>query len=799
MRSFFRHHALSILAANISLLLIPSLRAQWSTNVSSADELTAAFAQAFSNSVADSTTVNTINLTDNISSTNQWIVDANVNIVGNGNVINMNNADRAFFIAGGTVSIANLSVQNGKASGGTGGNGGGGGAGLGGAIFVGSGTYSAADGSVGALGLSTPKVTLNNVNLMGNQAIGGNSPIVQGLNAIGGGAGGMGGAGGSTLLYNGLSGTGGGGGGFGNASTGGNSTILAVVPGGTGALVNVIGTNTSGGNGGGGSEGGAVSGGMNGGGGGGGQGGGNGGSGGGGGGGGERGYYQNSSPPNNGGNGGFGGGGGGGEYYTGGNGGFGGGGGAGFGFSITSDGYGGTGGFGGGGGGVSMGNLSGGPGGFGGGHGANASGVGGGGGGGLGAGGSIFVMSGASVTIQGGIFSNNSVASGIGYYSGSSYGADLFLGTDVTFNVTNGTSLTVSSLGGAGNTNDPNVAQSANDPNAQGGVIKTGEGTLTMTGSNYYTGATLIHQGTLALGAGALEQGTSQIIVGQNSGDNATLALGSNTTLNVFYGTNPAVILGQNAGSTGMVIIGNGAGSSGTNIGANEFNGGIGGGIVVFRAEYAAGSNAPSVNPFYTVLTGNLQVVQDGPGVTSINVACSYTGKTLIQEGTLMTAVSGALGFLGGTTNVTVATGGTLALGASNSINADASLSLNGGMLKTISNLSQILGAWSLLNSSTLDFGGYAASLTFTSLSINGALAIWNWNPTNDSIFINGAADASYSDITFYSDSGTTVLGTGAIRNGQLEAVPEPSTWALLGLGAVAVAVIARRRKSLQS
>ena len=120
-------------------------------------------------------------------------------------------------------------------------------------------------------------------------------------------------------------------------------------------------------------------------------------------------------------------------------------------------------------------------------------------------------------------------------------------------------------------------------------------------------------------------------------------------------------------------------------------------------------------------------------------------------------------------------------------------------MLKTISNLSQILGAWSLLNSSTLDFGGYAASLTFTSLSINGALAIWNWNPTNDSIFINGAADASYSDITFYSDSGTTVLGTGAIRNGQLEAVPEPSTWALLGLGAVAVAVIARRRKSLQS
>lgn len=780
MKSYISRWLFPTFVITIIMLASLPLKAQWSTNVSTADELTAAFAQAFSNSVADSGVINTINLQGNISASKQMIVDANVNIVGNGYTIDMYNNDRAFFIAGGTVGISNLTIQNGLARGGTGFSGGGGGAGLGGAIFVGSGTYyGGADPITGvapvvATGVSAPDVTFSGVSFYKNEADGGRSPID--TPSWWGGGGGMGGDGGSI-------GGQGGGGGFGKSADGG---AQSGPNGNRGAFVNVatvLGAANSGGAGGNGSDGSTGgSGGTNGGGGGAGAGGAGfiqtQGSGGGGGVGGGRGYYLNGTPPNSGGNGGFGGGGGGNNSYYGGNGGFGGGGGSTYGYN------GGIGGFGGGGG--AYGDDSGDPGagGFGAGRGSYwSSGSPGSGGGGLGAGGAVFVMAGASVTVQDGGFASNSVTAGTGYISGSAYGADLFLGSDVTFNVTNGSSLSVNSLGGAGNTNDANIVNNygvnyANDPNAQGGIIKTGAGALTLTGSNYYTGATTIHQGMVGLGAGALEQGSSQVIVGQNSGDNATLALGSSSTLNVFSGSNSAVILGQNVGSTGTVIIGSGAGSSGAYVGGNQFQGGTGGGSVVFRQEYAAGATSPSVYPFYTALTGNLQVVQDGPGTTLLQPLTNYgpntfTGGVVVNQGTLQLGSEAAL-FSG--------------------INA---ITLNGGTLKMGTNLSQTMGVWTLNNTSTLDFAGYASSMTFSSLSINGTLAIWNWNPAADSIVITGAADAYYAGITLYSDSGITQLGNGAIVNGQLEAVPEPSTWALLGLGVLVLGVVSGRNRSL--
>ncbi len=113
-------------------------------------------------------------------------------------------------------------------------------------------------------------------------------------------------------------------------------------------------------------------------------------------------------------------------------------------------------------------------------------------------------MKGSSVTIVDGAFTGNAANYGVGYQNGSAYGNDLFLGADTTFQVTG--SLSVDSLGGAGNISDPNVSRNAADPNAQGGVIKQGAGTLTLTGNSYYTGQTVIHSGMVALAAGALEQ-----------------------------------------------------------------------------------------------------------------------------------------------------------------------------------------------------------------------------------------------------------------------------------------------------
>ena len=775
-----------------------------SWTVSTGTALSDALAASFQNSVSNPSLVNTITLGATISGSSQWIVNANVNIVGNGYTINMNNADRAFFIAGGTVSMSNLTISNGLAAGGLGGNGGGGGAGLGGAIFVGSGTYSAFDGSVGASGLSAPSLTLTNLSFLGNQATGGNSPIVSSSQAQGGGGGGMGGVGGSTIAQ--PSGVGAGGGGFGNGATGGNASIVQTLPGGPGALVNVSGTNTSGGDGGPGAEGPVFPGGANGGGGGGGVTSGDSGTGGGGGIGGEQGYYQGSSP-NNGGNGGFGGGGGGSGLFTGGSGGFGGGGGAGSGQADLTPytGYGGPGGFGGGGGAVMHGNTSGGPGGFGAGHGANAEGAGGGGGGGLGAGGAIFVMSGASVTIQGGSFSSSSVTSGTGYYSGSAYGTDVFLGADVTFDVSTGESLSLAGLGGAGNLSDLNVAGNATDPNAQGGIIKVGQGALVLNGTSYYSGATTIHSGTLALAAGALEQGTTVVTVGQNAGDVATLMLGSSSDLslggfNGASGTDAPIVIAQNAGSNGTIIIGGGVGSSGADLGARVITGGVGTATIRFTQQFAAGSLSDTVYPFYTTLTGSLALVQDAVGTTFLQPlygANTFVGPVTVNSGTLMT--SGSVAALENITSLTVNSGGVLALGQAGGIANLPSLTLAGGILEIATDMTQNLGVFTVSGSTAaIDFLGNAATLNFATLDLGGHLSIWNYSGTTDFFEIaTGTATGSLEQISFYSDAGTTFLGYGGFESTRLVpvAVPEPSTIAMALAGLAAGGMLRRRRK----
>jgi hypothetical protein len=127
---------------------------------------------------------------------------------GSGVTINANGQSRIFFIAGGAITLKNLTLENGVAAGGIGGVGsagegaGGGAAGMGGAIFVNAGSLAIA-----------------NVTFTNNQAAGGNGgSALSGF--FSGGGGGTGGPGGSSALV--IAGNGGGGGDFG--SSGGEGT-----------------------------------------------------------------------------------------------------------------------------------------------------------------------------------------------------------------------------------------------------------------------------------------------------------------------------------------------------------------------------------------------------------------------------------------------------------------------------------------------------------------------------------------------------------------------------------------------
>lgn len=408
------------------------------------------------------------------------VINNNINIQGNGKVtIDGMSSYPVFFVNSGNVAIQNLTIQNGLSFGGQGGNApsgkGGGAAGMGGGLFVnqpanvtvtnvkfknniahgGAGgglnnIYDTGAGGGGGGGFNQGNGGQGSFNMAyGSGAGGGGGYMSSGSDGVIGGGGGGGftgfingtsisgnayaisnkGSGGNGGFGTGGAGTGGSGGSSASSGTSGDPSQGGGGGGGGGALA-VSANGGQGGNGGkigggGGGGGGTV----------GGQGGAGGAFGGGGGAGGSVGHHVT---PSQGGTGGFaGGGGGGGGCAT----------------TAASGGAGGMGGFGAGGGGGGK-NALGGAGGSYGGHGGPNDG-GGGGGGGLGGG--IFLREGATLTVNGGLFSQNAVIAGAGGgngatagTNGSSAGQDIFLMANSTLYL-NLNNKQVVSISGPGN------------------------------------------------------------------------------------------------------------------------------------------------------------------------------------------------------------------------------------------------------------------------------------------------------------------------------------------------------------
>jgi hypothetical protein len=160
--------------------------------------------------------------------------------------------------------------------------------------------------------------------------------------------------------------------------------------------------------------------------------------------------------------------------------------------------------------------------------------------------------------------------------------------------------------------------------------------------------------------------------------------------------------------------------------------------------------------------------------------------------------------------SITLNTGGTLVLGASNQIGNGIGLVLNGGtFLVGAATLTETLGTLTLSANSTIDFGNFGSTvrqLTFASSvgvtwATNATLTITNWqgvaNTASDftDIFfgVGGLSTTQQSQIFFANQNinGGTILG-----NGDLVPVPEPRVYA------AAIALLAavgwRERKRLR-
>ncbi len=652
----------------------------------------------------------TINIQTNVTLTGPLSPILNsVTINGNGFTISGGGTQRIFFVgvdsatqtsaavAGSivaqtqNVSINNVTLANGAATGGPGGNFAGGGMGAGGALFVNQ----------------SANVTLTGVSFHNNTATGGSGAnftsfgsgggggglggpggLSSNTGSNGGGGGGLFGAGGGGAIFStGGNGQSGGGGLFGNGGTfgpgggggysgnggssganGQNGSLAVAGLSGSGGASTSPGENVTGGTQGGGGGGGfgQVQGGAGGGFGGQPNGQGNnspsGGAGGFGGGGGGSGTIF----PGNGGSprgtaGGFGGGGSGAVGVIGlpdviaGNGGFGGGGGGTGGIGFSGGG-GGNGGYGGGGGSAGQNASLGGNGGFGGGggsgmNGGGAGGFGGGnggssGGGGAGMGGAIFVVKGGTLTINGnGTTSGGSVSGGSGAFTGSAFGSGFFVqGSALAFGAGNyAISDVIADQNGSGGST---ASDGLGGTGGQSSIAKSGVGALTLSGANTYTGGTSVSAGTLQLSGG----GTLGATTATTTITGGTLDLGGTTqtqaAVNLAGGMLQNGSLNAPITSTGGAINGIGGSASLTTTagmttveGTNNYSGAttVNGGVL----NVIGTINDPTVNSG-GVLTGIGTV-----GATQVNAGGIFAPGTVGVPGASMT-IAGNLAFQSG-------------------------------------------------------------------------------------------------------------------------------------------------------
>jgi autotransporter-associated beta strand protein len=207
----------------------------------------------------------------------------------------------------------------------------------------------------------------------------------------------------------------------------------------------------------------------------------------------------------------------------------------------------------------------------------------------------------------------------------------------VSGNVTNaGNVLTI---GGSGNTTISTGAVSGT-----GGIIKSGDGTLSMTGTNTgWSGGITIQSGTVSQGTNAASLGTGRITLGDSSGSsNATLIMASSLTA-----TN-AITVAAGSSGTLRITMASGLGSPSSYTGA-----------VTLNNQLTLGNlgAAQALNFGGGGITGSSDIVVDSAGAPVVIAGtnnATWTGNLIVHSGTAQlganTAVPGVVSIGSGAT-----------------------------------------------------------------------------------------------------------------------------------------------------
>lgn len=218
-------------------------------------------------------------------------------------------------------------------------------------------------------------------------------------------------------------------------------------------------------------------------------------------------------------------------------------------------------------------------------------------------------------------------------------------------------------------------------------------------------------------------------------------------------------------------------------------------------ASFDSNGNNFTVNGVINGSGGNVSKI--GTGNVTFSGDNTYTGATTVTGGTLALAATSGQSALGGTTSVTVSTGGTLLLSQSNQIKDAATMALGGGTIKFGAAVSEGgngtvgVDALTLTANSTLDFSSFGGGITFASFAPSAyILSIINWQPTSSHLIFNQDQSLKLSSFTVNGQSAfQTSLGGGFYEIG-VSAVPEPSTWVAMVALVLAGGTMVLRRPS---
>jgi autotransporter-associated beta strand protein len=305
-----------------------------------------------------------------------------------------------------------------------------------------------------------------------------------------------------------------------------------------------------------------------------------------------------------------------------------------------------------------------------------------------------------------------------------------------------------------------------------GRLYKRGAGTLVLTGNSAnFTGATNVVLGTLQIGnaSGGADSGFIDSVISLDVAT-AKVVFDRNTAVTYTKAINGSGAFEKKGDGTLTLSAANGYTGKTT----------VSGGVLAFSG---SGSIATSTE---IEITGGELVITDGAQIGS--------GATISE------IQSGRLTLVGASLGQDLDVGGSGAVGGSGTLSGK--LNIDGGTLEVAGLLD--LNGDVLLDSATL----HADLMTSAQLNVNGRFVsndIVNVTFTpalfdgGNTLTVLGVADSRLDEWTVNGSAiGVNYAWTGDSGNGfSLVAIPEPSTYALLGgVGALALALLRRRRKA---